>query len=132
MKIAPISWLAQHDIDGAQEVVNFSDWNGALTAEEMQHAINGNMPPLQYTLLHPNAKLTDAEKQTLVRRVPGLSGRQQRRRFDAVADADAVGHELRRRRHRDHQLALRPCHSADAPCSSAPRAPPTRRPSSTP
>ena len=25
------------------------------------------MPPLQFTLLHPNAKLSDAEKQTLVR-----------------------------------------------------------------
>ena len=66
VKIAPFSWLAQHDIDGAKEVFNFSEWNGALTAEGLQNAINDNMPPLQFTLLHPNAKLSDAAKQTLV------------------------------------------------------------------
>ena len=66
VKIAPMSWLAQRDIDGAQEAFSFSDWNGDLTAEEMQEAINDGMPPLQYTLLHPGAKLSDAEKQTLV------------------------------------------------------------------
>jgi len=66
VKIAPFSWLAQHDIDGAQEVFNFSEWDGSLTTEALQNAINDNMPPLQFTLLHPNAKLNDAEKQTLV------------------------------------------------------------------
>jgi hypothetical protein len=67
VKIAPFSWLAQHDIDGAQEVFNFSEWDGSLTTAGLQRAINDNMPPLQFTLLHPNAKLSDAEKQTLVR-----------------------------------------------------------------
>ncbi|MEI6452935.1 MAG: heme-binding domain-containing protein [Actinomycetes bacterium] len=66
VRIAPASWLAQNDIDGAREVFSFSDWNGALTTERLQNAINDNMPPLQFTLLHPNAKLNDAEKQTLV------------------------------------------------------------------
>ena len=67
VKIAPFSWLAQHDIDRGQARVNFSDWNGALTTEALQRAINHNMPPLKFTLLHPNAKLNDAEKQTLLR-----------------------------------------------------------------
>jgi len=67
VKLAPFSWLAQHDIDGAQEVFNFSEWDGSLTTAGLQRAINDNMPPLQFTLLHPNAKLSDAEKQTLVR-----------------------------------------------------------------
>jgi hypothetical protein len=66
VKIAPMSWLAQHDIDGAQESLNFSDWDGALTAAELEEAVNGGMPPLQYVLMHPGAKLSDAEKQTLV------------------------------------------------------------------
>ena len=66
VKIAPFSWLARHDIDGAREVFNFSEWNGSLTPAAMQAAINDNMPPLQFTLLHPGAKLSDAEKQTLV------------------------------------------------------------------
>jgi len=67
VKIAPFSWLAEHDVRRAREIANFSDWNGVLTTEGLRHAINGNMPPLQYTLLHPQAKLSDAEKQTLVR-----------------------------------------------------------------
>lgn len=66
VKLAPFSWLAQHDIDGAQEIVNFSEWDGSLTTEGLQSAISDNMPPLQFTLLHPHAKLSDAERQTLV------------------------------------------------------------------
>ena len=67
VKIAPFSWLAQHDIDGAKARVDFSAWNGALTTVELQSALKDGMPPLQFTLLHPNAKLSDAEQQTLVR-----------------------------------------------------------------
>ena len=66
VKIAPFSWLAWNDISGGRENLNFSEWNGGLSAEELQQAINGEMPPLQYTLLHPNAKLSDQEKRTLV------------------------------------------------------------------
>jgi mono/diheme cytochrome c family protein len=64
--VAPFSWLAWHDISGGRSRLNFSEWNGSLTAEELQRAINGEMPPLQYTLLHPNAKLNEQEKQTLL------------------------------------------------------------------
>jgi hypothetical protein len=66
IKIAPFSWLAWHDISGGRSRLDFSDWNGSLTAEELQHAIDGEMPPLQYTLLHPDAKLTAQEKQVLL------------------------------------------------------------------
>jgi len=66
--IAPFSWLVQRDVDGGREHLNFSDWNGQPSAEEVQGVVNeGEMPPAQYTLIHPGAKLTDAEKQTLVR-----------------------------------------------------------------
>jgi mono/diheme cytochrome c family protein len=66
VKIAPFSWLAQADIDEAKRRVDFSEWNGKLTAEGLQRAINRNMPPLQFTLFHSEAKLTDAMKQTLM------------------------------------------------------------------
>jgi hypothetical protein len=67
VKIAPFSWLAQHDIDGAKACVDFSAWSGALSTVELQSALKDGMPPLQFTLIHPNAKLSDAERQTLVR-----------------------------------------------------------------
>ncbi len=57
-----------------------------------------NMPPLQYTLLHPNAKLSDAQKQTLIRRLPssiaanggGRPPAVRRRRLRTAGTADAT------------------------------------------
>jgi hypothetical protein len=65
-KIAPMSWLAHRDVSKARGIVNFSDWSGTLSAAEMSHALTSNMPPRQYTLIHPGAKLSDAEKQALL------------------------------------------------------------------
>jgi hypothetical protein len=64
--IAPMSWLVQNDVDGARAAFNFSEWAGLPSVAELREAIDGEMPPVQYTLIHPDAKLTDAEKQTLV------------------------------------------------------------------
>jgi hypothetical protein len=64
--IAPFSWLVQSDVDGGRARLNFSEWNN-LPAAAVQEIVNeGEMPPFQYTLIHPGAKLTEAEKQTLV------------------------------------------------------------------
>jgi hypothetical protein len=65
--IAPFSWLVQRDVDGGRAEFNFSEWDGQPSVEAIAEAIDGEMPPFQYTLIHPGAKLTDAEKQTLVR-----------------------------------------------------------------
>jgi cytochrome c5 len=64
--IAPMSWLVQRDVDGARAAFNFSDWNGLPSAGELGEAIDGEMPPFQYTMIHPDARLTDAEKRTLL------------------------------------------------------------------
>ena len=64
--IAPFSWLVQRDVDQGRANLNFSDWNN-LPATAVHEIVNeGEMPPFQYTLIHPGAKLTDAEMQTLV------------------------------------------------------------------
>ncbi len=64
--IAPFSWLVQHDVDEGRARLNFSDWTGEPSAARTEQAVNDQMPPLQYTLIHSNAKLTDAAKRTLV------------------------------------------------------------------
>jgi cytochrome c5 len=66
VKIAPFSWLAQHDIDDGRARLDFSDWNGVLSAQELRRVLDAGMPPLQYTLLHPEARLSAAEKKQLV------------------------------------------------------------------
>jgi hypothetical protein len=65
--IAPFSWLVQHDVDDGRARLNFSEFDGLPPVDRFQSIVQeGEMPPMQYTLLHSNAKLTEAQKQTLI------------------------------------------------------------------
>lgn len=67
--IAPVSWLTQHDVDEGRSTLNFSDWTAALGHGEhdpVEAIQGGEMPPLYYVMMHPNANLTAAEKDALV------------------------------------------------------------------
>jgi len=65
--IAPFSWLVQRDVDEGRKNMNFSEFAGGPSAEEFAEVVNGGeMPPFQYTIIHRDAKLTDAEKQVLI------------------------------------------------------------------
>lgn len=80
--IAPFSWLIQRDVDEGRWRLNYSEcgaarpgrqggeegeggegWEGGEEAGEV--IMNGEMPPIQYTLIHPEARLTTAERQAL-------------------------------------------------------------------
>jgi len=67
--IAPISWLLQRDIDEGREHFNVSAW-GAQKKNEGKDAAKevreGEMPPWFYLPTHPEAKLTDMQKQELI------------------------------------------------------------------
>jgi len=65
-KIAPVSWIiANHVSEGRQEL-NFSDWNPNRPNEAVEVIMEGEMPPLYYTIAHPDARLSAAEKQQLI------------------------------------------------------------------
>jgi mono/diheme cytochrome c family protein len=66
--VAPFSWLIQHDVEGGREHLNFSEWDrGQPSIDELVQVINGGeMPPLQYKLLHSSARLSDAQKADLI------------------------------------------------------------------
>lgn len=69
--IAPASWLVRHDVDEGRSKLNFSDWQfGARKAENLDkigsEITEGEMPPIQFRLAHPEARLTDAEKRQLI------------------------------------------------------------------
>ncbi len=66
VKVAPFSWLAQSDISEAKTRVDFSAWDGRLNANGLQRALNRDMPPWQYTIAHPEARLSASQKQELV------------------------------------------------------------------
>jgi hypothetical protein len=66
--VAPISWLIQKDVEEGRARLNFSEWNRAQreargAARQVQQ---GKMPLLTYLMLHPSAKLSAQETQTLV------------------------------------------------------------------
>ena len=66
-KVAPFSWLIKADVDGGRRRLNFSEYAGQPSAGEFQEVVQGEMPPFQYTIIHPSAKLSDAERQTLIK-----------------------------------------------------------------
>ncbi len=67
--VAPFSWAVQFDVDVAREVVNFSEWNRTypLGGYSGKRTLDGNMPPAKYMVAHPEAQLTQAEREELAR-----------------------------------------------------------------
>lgn len=65
--IAPMSWLVQRDVDEGRESLNFSEWGRSGEAEDAAETVSeGRMPPFQYVILHPDAKLSDADRQAFI------------------------------------------------------------------
>lgn len=68
--IAPFSWLIQRDVDEGRGIFNFSEWDRAQqppVGELTEVVSEGEMPPLQYKLLHSSARLSDSEKAELIK-----------------------------------------------------------------
>lgn len=67
-KIAPVSLLVAHDVREGRAALNYSEWGttGQEAEEAAEQVTSGAMPPWQYLLIHPEARLNDAEKQALI------------------------------------------------------------------
>ncbi len=67
--IAPLSWSIYHHVEEGREHFNVSMWGhqkkneGEDAAEEVEE---GEMPLKSYLLAHPEARLSDTDKQTLI------------------------------------------------------------------
>jgi mono/diheme cytochrome c family protein len=73
--IAPMSWLIQKDVDGGRRELNFSEWNRQQDGTDAAEVVrDGEMPMWQYTILHPGAKLSDAEKEKLAQGLEATFG----------------------------------------------------------
>ena len=66
--IAPGSWLIAMDVVEGRDEFNFSDWkNNPEEFDEMAEVIQeGEMPPVQYWIFHPNSRMNDQQKQELI------------------------------------------------------------------
>jgi mono/diheme cytochrome c family protein len=66
--LAPVSWLVQRDVEEGRSHFDVSDWNerehhGDEAAKLVRQ---GEMPPWFYLLAHPEARLSDADREAFV------------------------------------------------------------------
>ncbi|WP_298819854.1 heme-binding domain-containing protein [Chloroflexus sp.] len=76
-KIAPVSWLVTYDVVKGRRELNFSlplREPDELAAEIAEVLRAGEMPPRPYLALHPEARLSAWETQTLIAGAPGSAG----------------------------------------------------------
>jgi hypothetical protein len=73
-RVAPISWIVVHHVTAGRRQLNFSEWDGYLPRtrrhklEWMARAVrNEQMPPWSYRLIHPEARLSGADRAALTR-----------------------------------------------------------------
>jgi cytochrome c len=71
-RFAPASWLMERDIVEARKAMNLSLWDTyspelqqTLVAKIVHEAKSHKMPPVQYRMIHWNARITDADLKTL-------------------------------------------------------------------
>lgn len=81
-RISPISWYVSHHITEGKGELNFSDW-GAMTAIDQISALEdirkeveaGKMPLKSYQLIHKDARLSQAQTDSLVSWIRNYQGK---------------------------------------------------------
>jgi len=71
-RITPVNWWVQHHVDEARAEGNFSEW-GELPEKKRKHfaeeavelITDGEMPLPSYAFMHPDAELTEGQRQVL-------------------------------------------------------------------
>jgi Haem-binding domain len=71
--VAPVSWLAGHDVHDGRRHLNFSAWAGDppnIRQKQMREFVEtiqeGEMPPWYYTPVHPAARLSPQDANVLI------------------------------------------------------------------
>jgi hypothetical protein len=71
-RIAPVSWLIASDVNEGRKHLNFSDWPAepnrvAKQLDRINEVVDyKEMPLKKYTLLHPAARLTEAQRKAIL------------------------------------------------------------------
>ncbi|HWB64732.1 MAG TPA: heme-binding domain-containing protein [Chitinophagales bacterium] len=73
MKIQPVGWWIGHHMNEGKQEINFSEFN-TYTAKKKAHKMKevieqlqrGKMPISSYTWMHPEARLTDEQRNLLI------------------------------------------------------------------
>jgi hypothetical protein len=67
-RVAPVSWLVARDVYEGREHLNYSTWNRRSAEEQAEaihesweHAVEGDMAPWYYEMMHARARLSEAD-----------------------------------------------------------------------
>lgn len=63
--VAPLSWLSTNHVNEGRDELNFSEWPSGDDEDIVEALLDGEMPTWDYKLLHPEARLSDADLQAL-------------------------------------------------------------------
>jgi hypothetical protein len=76
-KISPLSWFVSRHVVKGREKLNFSEWS-VPSSDELEEIYDSvakrKMPLASYTLLHPAARLSEADRQLLAAWIDGKLG----------------------------------------------------------
>jgi len=66
--VAPLSWSITSHVDEGREKLNFSEWDRPQDEgdEVVESITEGEMPPVSYVWLHPEARLSDEDEAALI------------------------------------------------------------------
>ena len=70
--VAPFSWMVTRDVEQGREALSFSTWFSAGDEDDgeaddaAKEVADAEMPPRRYLLVHPDAALSDTEREVLV------------------------------------------------------------------
>jgi Haem-binding domain len=61
-------WMVARDVEQGREALNFSTWDtdDGEADDAAEVVADAEMPPRRYLLVHPDAALSDAERQVVV------------------------------------------------------------------
>lgn len=66
--VAPMSWLVRRDVEAGRDELNFSAWDedDGEADDAAEAVLDESMPPNRYSLVHPDARLSDEMVAVLV------------------------------------------------------------------
>ena len=71
-RLAPASWLVEHDVHAGRSEMNLSNWTQTNTEDKIAaltriaaEVRSNEMPPKPYAMLHPADRLTESDKQQI-------------------------------------------------------------------
>jgi hypothetical protein len=88
-QVAPFRWLIAHHVQEGRGKLNFSDPSSEYDLDDMAKELHsGGMPIWDYKLAHPMARLTDAQRDSLVVGLKATFGRSASIDDSATASTD--------------------------------------------